>query len=203
MGANFSKYDVPLQPLSAPFAVTDQRFCFPTVTTLLMRERGFSKDWTIKDVNTGIPYFVLQARLFSLKGKDQLCDIYNVPVANCKKDGLLSRNQTVYAGADSQLPKASVVCRGFKGKKFECTVALTSGQQALVVMKGSSHYDCTMWIGQPKQGGTPVARAVSEVSLFSRTQYTLVITPGFDAALAVLLLNIYEEATKPQGGNNA
>ncbi len=168
----------------------------------MLREKVLSTSTPIKDMNTGTPYFIMQGRVLSATAKEQLHDIYDVPIANSRRDDTVSMNRfTIYAGADKHLPKAHMVRRGcclFAACtfKFDCEVTLTNGQQALVVMKGSGHFDCTMWIGEPKQGGTPVARAFSANPNLG-AQYALMIAPGFDAALAVLLLHIYESATVP------
>jgi hypothetical protein len=38
--------------------------------------------------------------------------------------------------------------------KINSQVRLLNGQLVTIVMKGEDHYNFTMWIGEPKQGGT-------------------------------------------------
>lgn len=194
-----TKYMVPLNPLQQPVAAVDSRFCLPHKVSLLMREFLNSDNFTITDVNTGQAYFSLNQK-FSLRGKEVLTDIYGNVVAN-SKGSFFSSGVKIFRGGHSDVLIGETFRNSAFGMfKINAQVRLLNGQLVTIVMKGENHYNCTMWIGEPKQGGTPIAFCYPNPNrgMFSSMQYIVDIAPGMDCALVILLLVIYEEVSEPK-----
>ncbi|KAI8586382.1 tubby C-terminal-like domain-containing protein [Geranomyces variabilis] len=200
--------NAPLLPCNPPVAAVDPRFIAQRETTLLLKEKIMSfsgDDFSIKEVQTGQPYFKVDGRNFSLRQKKQFLDAYGVPVFNMKKKLLkLVSTQNIYK-ADSSDEKLFVIESTFtfmKPKIFVVFNDLVTGEQCEVGLKGNwIARQCVLWIDRGRRGKDNqqiIGYIHSEWAearnlLFDKQTYFLRIAPGVDMALMVAICVALDE----------
>lgn len=195
-----------VQVVSPPqqICATEARFCLPHPVTLTLKEKLFSfsgDDFKISCNATGTPYFQCQGRAWSLREKKVLRDTYGNPVANFKEK-LLSFTDSfdIYAGenSDKKICKCSASYTFVKAKMYTFFQDAITGVQKAVVLKGDwRDKRCVIYLGEPKNGGVPIAKVFRPFSLkghlFEKDSYVLEIAAGVDIALLVILCIAFDE----------
>jgi uncharacterized protein YxjI len=205
MGADLSHFEnLQLQPMPEPICATEPRFCLPNPVQLRLREKYFSlsgDDFKISDANSGVVYFQCQGKYFSLREKKVLRDNMGVPVLNLK-DQLISFTDKykVYAGdsSDRQICKFNSQITFLKAKLSTSFVDVMTGRQRYVVLKGDwRDKRCVIYLGEPKQGGIPLAKIYRPLSgrtwMLGVDDYILEVAPGVDIALMVIMCIALDE----------
>lgn len=190
----------PLQPVCA----TEARFCLPNPITLTLREKFFlfsKDDFQISCAATGTSYFQCEGSVFSLREKKVIRDSYGAPVANFKEQLFSFRDRfNVFAGdsSDKQLCSCVASINFIRAKLTTDFTDATSGLQRRVVLKGDwRDKRCIIYLGDPRQGGIPIAKIFRPFSLRSHflesDTYHLEIAAGIDIALMVILCIALDE----------
>ena len=208
MGDSVSKYDEPLQPQAAPLWGVDARFCQPREVTLLLREKVFSwsgDDFKVKEPQTGMEWFQIKGKNFSLREKKTLFDVHGAPVWNIK-ESLLSffePNYKVYAGGDSERELFKIVAHVTMAKsKMHTTITNgQTGQQMLITLKGNIlTHEAVVFLGEAKQGGIPLAKIHRPLTgrewLTGKQDYFLTVAPNVDIAMMLTFCIALDEMKK-------
>lgn len=167
MGADQSAFEQPLQPHSNdPICATEPRFCLPQTVQLRLREKIWSfsgDDFKITDASDAATiYFQCQGRAFSLREKKVLRDNLGAPVLNIKEQLISFTDKfKVYAGehSDREICKFDSSITFLKAKLSTYFNDIRTGLPRRVVLKGDwREKRCVIYLGEPKQGGIPLAR---------------------------------------------
>ena len=198
------RYDEPLVPQAEPICAIEPRFCLETPVQLRLREKIMSlsgDDFKVTDESSGMIYFQVQGKVFSLEDEKVLYDNAGVAVLNLK-EALFSFTDkyTVYAGKSNR-----PICQ-FKTRlvTFLVTSISTtfkdaiSGRERLVVLKGDwRQKKCVIFLGDPKQGGIPIAKVFRPLTgrslYFGVDEYILEVAPGVDVSLMVIMCIALDE----------
>ena len=103
---------------------------------------------------------------------------------------------------------AKVEIESFSGNKVSfIAVNLLTGKRERFIVKGSDHFSCTVWLGEPKKQGIPVAR-VERVYLkkqpedgwwkWPKSEKRMVVVAGMDVAFIVMILGVWEQVRTRQ-----
>lgn len=209
MGADQSAFNNPLYPQThAPICATEPRFCLPQNVQLRLREKLMSfsgDDFKITDAaNSAVVYFQVQGRVFSLREKKVLRDNMGVPVANMKEHLIsFTPTFTVYAGdhSDRELCKFVSKFTFLKAKLSTHFNDVVTGVPHQIVLKGDwREKRCVVYMGEPKQGGVPIARVFRPLTgrslLLGQQDYIVEISAGVDIALVVIMCIALDEHSK-------
>ncbi|XP_021963961.1 protein LURP-one-related 15 [Folsomia candida] len=209
MGADQSAFEQPLYPQSKdPICATEPRFCLPQTVQLRLREKLWSfsgDDFKITDAsNREFVYFQCQGRVFSLREKKVLRDNMGVPVLNMKEQLFSFTDKfKVYAGehSDREICKFNSKLTFFKAKLSSQFIDVISGRPRLITLKGDwREKRCVIYLGEPKQGGIPIARIFRPLTgrslLFGVDDYIIEIAGGVDIALAVIMCIALDEHSR-------
>jgi len=204
MGADMSRFAEPLQPQPEPICATEPRFCLQTPVQLRLREKLWSfsgDDFKITDANTGVLFFQCQGKVFSLREKKVLRDNYGQPVLNLKEQLLSFTDKfKVYAGdnSDREICRLNSKLSFVKAKLTTHFTDVITHRQRGIVLKGDwRDKRCMIFLGEPKQGGIPIAKIYRPTSgrslLFGVDDYIVEIAPGVDIALMVIICIALDE----------
>lgn len=130
---------------------------------------------------------------------------------NQEQDIYTTFNQSQSRDSDIKMQEkmvAKVVMESFSGNKVSFTaVNLPTGKRETFILKGSDHFFCTIWLGEPKRQGIPVAR-VERVYLKKRpgegwwklpkSEKRMVVVAGMDVAFIVMILGVWEQVRTRQ-----
>jgi uncharacterized protein YxjI len=131
-----------------------------------------------------------------LQDKKVITDKQGQPIFVMKKDPIgWLRNQYIFHPTTQEQQEFATITPKFtflKAKLYTFVHNIASGKRDLLVLKvDPSTQSASIYIGEPKQGGTRVARIVRNMTghdiLFGKQTYQLVVEPGVDAAMMVAL----------------
>ncbi|KAJ3150439.1 hypothetical protein HDU86_006610 [Geranomyces michiganensis] len=207
---NSQSFDVnaPLLPCNPGVSAVDPRFIAQREITLMIKEKVLSfsgDDFTIKDTQTGQPYFKVDGRNFSLRSKKQFLDAYGLPVFNMKQKLLkLVATQNIYKG-DSSDEKLFVIESTFTFMKPKLHILfndLVTGERCELSLKGNwIARECVIMLDRGCKGpqnrqiiGYIASRLLEARNLlFDKQTYLLRIAPGVDMALMVAVVVALDE----------
>ncbi|XP_037041275.1 protein LURP-one-related 9-like [Bradysia coprophila] len=208
MGADQSTFDQPIYPQSQPICATEPRFCLPHNVQLHLKEKFFSfsgDDFKITDANNkAIIYFQCEGRSFSLSEKKVLRDNVGVPVLNMKEKMFsISDKFNIFAGEGSerQICKFRSQITFLKAKLSTVFPDVLTKAQRHLVLKGDWRSKrCLIYLGEPKQGGIPLARIyrpLTQRSLFLGVDdYIIEIAANVDIAMCVIMCIALDEHSR-------
>ena len=207
MGADQSRYDEPLVPQMEPICAIEPRFCLQTSVQLRLREKisSFSgDDFKVTDAATGVVYFQIRGKVFSLREKKVLYDNAGVPVLNLKEAMWSWTDKfTVFAvdHSDRQNCKFRTRRTFLKAKISTTFTDAITGRPRLVVLKGNwRDKKCVVFLGEPKQGGIPIAKVYRPLTgrsfLFGVDDYIIEVAPGVDVSLMVIMCICLDESQR-------
>ncbi|KAF0691111.1 Aste57867_17609 [Aphanomyces stellatus] len=187
-----------LLPLQQPIAVFHPKFAAPIPVCLHLKQKLWSwsgDDFTIRDPNTGTPYFRIRGDALSFRRTKTLVDFQGAPIAVMEEPVMsFVRRQEVFTPA--------------MAKKFEITPRITMFDNVLdcVVVDcitGKTHVLGVQgdWLARKTVitcDGIPIAKVFSPIN-FVQDEYYVNIAPGVDMALIVLLCMALEEAAEERG----
>jgi len=209
MGADQSTPDQPIYPQPQPICATEPRFCLPHNVQLHLKEKFFSfsgDDFKITEAtNKSIIDFQCEGRTFSLSQKKVLRDNVGVPVLNMKEQLFSFTDKfTIFAGdgSERQICKFKSQLTFLKAKLSTIFPdVLNGGVSRHLVLKGDwISKRCMIYLGEPKQGGIPVARIfrpINSRSLFLGVdEYIIEIAAGVDIAICVIMCIALDEHSR-------
>ncbi|ORX86173.1 DUF567-domain-containing protein, partial [Anaeromyces robustus] len=193
-------------PISKPkkdVVCVDQRFVFQQPLTLILREKIFcfsGDDFSIKDPS-GVEYFRCKGKLFSIRDKKILYDLYGQPILNIQHTIFtIKGNIKIYADDSDKSLLASINKKSFISiKKFiiEYYNKATEKTQYLDMKCDFFSFTCGIFDGHEKEGAPMIAkvskRLDAKLLLTDRENYYLQIAPGVDAALMVAIAICFDE----------
>mmetsp|Transcript_35315 Transcript_35315/g.69276 ORF Transcript_35315/g.69276 Transcript_35315/m.69276 type:complete len:217 (+) Transcript_35315:36-686(+) len=203
------KYDVDPVPVEGhPLCVFGRQFVSDKPTLLHMKSKWSwsGDDFSIKNVHTGDTILTIKGQTMSLSDKKRMYDAKGNLVFLMKEKFELNDTQYVY-GADEKTELFGVKSN-FGNSKQHTEVVTDKGAKATIVSKASwGNAQCAMWIGEPKEGGQPIAGFKSPLELknfygkgeWFMEDYYIQIAPGVDQALVcaiVLAMNQMDESYK-------
>ncbi|KAF1335895.1 Tubby c-terminal-like domain, partial [Globisporangium splendens] len=194
-----------LIPQAQPVAAINSIFCNPDFITLHLHEKFWSfsgDDFTIKDVNTGVVWFRIECKVFSIREKKTLLDCNDVPIVNMKEDFSFVPSYNVYAGKDSSRPLFDIEAKFSIFETFlrvEFTNVVT-GQRCRMGLEGDwCNRKALIWLDRGMTGiREPVGRVFRPQStrnnlLLGTQDYYLEIAPNVDVALMTLICIVLDE----------
>jgi uncharacterized protein YxjI len=196
-------------PRKAMLQVFDkQEYITKKRTTLIVKERAFTfsgDSFSIKDTSGNV-WFQCKGRAFSLRDKKVITDKQGQPIFVMKEDPvgwlrnqyLFHPNQNVEQGRQQEFATIIPKFTFLKAKLYASVHNKAAGSRNLLVLKGDPYTrSASIYIGEPKQGGKPVARVGRNITgndfLFGKQTYHLVVEPGVDAAIMVALSIAFDE----------
>ena len=208
MGNPPSKFYEPLVAQTVPVWATESRFVVNREVTLKLREKFWSwsgDDYEIKEVGSEQLWFKVKGRAFSIRDKKVIHDFEGKSIINMREQlmSFFEHNHKIYRGEDDNEEMFKVTSKATFGKaKANVPITNQQNQQPLnIVLKGDVwSTTAVIYIGEPKQGGIPVAkihRPINARDLFlDKQDYYLTIAPNVDTCLMVTLCIILDEMKK-------
>jgi uncharacterized protein YxjI len=197
------KYDVQPQPLKGELCVFGKEYVVPEGKPLFLAMKNkiswTGDDYIIKDAATQEVWFKIDGKL-SFCEKKTMFDRNGAPVFIMKEKVMqLDDVQTVYSGKDPTRLMFEVKSN-IGNSKQRAKVTAEGGREVEIVSKCSltdSH--CAMWLGEPKEGGHPIAcfKCKGDIMNFCPNglndggyvcDYYVEIAPGVDAAMVVAIV---------------
>ena len=202
MGTNVSINTNQLSIPRCPIIATENRFIYQQPICLSLRERIASwsgDDFTITDFY-GTPYFICDGRVFSLRQKKVLYDIYMNPIYNIKHELLSLRGRYKFnIGEVGERTIASVdPIDAFKSHYAINFFNLATGRNDYLELAcdllGSK---CGIFHGYAKQGAPLICRINKQYDgknfFCNKQNYVVEISPNVDAAFMIGLGIIFDE----------
>lgn len=216
MGNSQSFHNTIPVPQNPPLAIIEQRFCLPNPVTLRLRNKlfSFSQDSDIRDPFTGILYFRVKGRVFSMKDKKTLLDFADVPVLNLQEPMFRWRKTYEISRGNDQVNRVMDVTLKFtflKTKMGAVAVNISTGQQvALGVLGNWSSRNAIIWVDigntGDKESRIPIAKIYRPLNIqemiFGAESYYIEIAPGVDIALIVALCVCVDDHLDEQQNNH-
>ena len=202
MGANVPINSNQLTVPRNPIVATDNRFIFQQPITLSLREHIASwsgDDFTITDFY-GTPYFKCNGRVFSMRQKKVLYDIYMQPIFNIKHEIFSLRGRyKFYFGEDGNRTIASVDPIGAFQNHYSINFfnVQTGRNDYLELACDFMGSKCGIFHGEAKHGAPLICRINKEYDAknfyYNKQNYVVEISPNVDAALMIGLGIIFDE----------
>ncbi|KAJ3397939.1 hypothetical protein HDU92_000040 [Lobulomyces angularis] len=202
---------VQLLPQNPPIAAVDQKFCSPQLVTLTLREKILSlsgDDFNVSDPDTGINYFKVSGRAFSIKQKKVLLDNNGFPVLNFSRMyyGCFPKFQ-VSASDCSRNYLFTVKKRpSFLKPKFVAKFRdIVTGEMCKIQCKGSwlvTNSIITIDRGCRGKFNRSIVAVISRNGLnvrnllFNKDSYVLQVAPGVDLSLIITFCIILDEVAR-------
>ncbi|KAF0698576.1 Aste57867_10806 [Aphanomyces stellatus] len=184
-----------LVPVKQPLAVIHSKFASPIPVTLIMKKKLWSwsgDDFSIKDLNTGVPYFKFDGSAFSFRDKKTLLDFKGNPVAIMEEPVLsFTRWQEVFKPDMTKWFDITPRITMFENV-LDCEVRdCVTGKKYVLGVQGN-------WLARKSVvtcNGVPIAKIRSPIT-YIRDVYYVDIAKGVDMALVVLLCMALDEAVE-------
>jgi uncharacterized protein YxjI len=180
-------------------------------TTLIVKERPFvfsGDSFSIKDTSGNVWFQCRhKGQAFPLRDKKFITDKQGQPIFVMKEDTagwlrnqyIFHPNQNVEEGRQPEI--ATIIPNELtflKAKLYASVHNIASRSRKLLVLKGDPYRrSASIYIGEPKQGGKPVAHIVRNITgidfLFGNQTYQLIVEPGVDAAMMVALCIAFDK----------
>ena len=202
MGSNVSINSNQLSIPRNPIVATDNRFIFQQPICLSLREKIASwsgDDFTITDFY-GTPFFKCDGRVFSMRQKKVLYDIYMQPIYNIKHEifSLRGRYKFNYGEQGDRVIASVDPIDAFKSHYSINFYNLATGRNDYLELAcdflGSK---CGIFHGQAKQGAPMICRINKQYDAknfyYNKQNYVVEISPNVDAALMIGLGIIFDE----------
>jgi uncharacterized protein YxjI len=172
-------------------------------TTLIVKERPFvfsGDSFSIKDTSGNVWFQCRhKGQAFPLRDKKFITDKQGQPIFVMKEDTagwlrnqyIFHPNQNVEEGRQPEI--ATIIPNELtflKAKLYASVHNIASRSRKLLVLKGDPYRrSASIYIGEPKQGGKPVAHIVRNIT----QTYQLIVEPGVDAAMMVALCIAFDK----------
>ena len=202
MGANVPINSNQLSVPRCPIIATENRFIYQQPLCLSLREKVFSwsgDDFAITDLY-GTPFFKCGGRVFSMRQKKVLYDIYMKPIYNIKHEllSLRGRYKFNYGECGERVIASVDPLSAFKSLYSVTFFNLATGQNDYLELAcdflGSK---CGIFHGSAKQGAPLICRINKEYDAknfyYNKQNYVVEIAPNVDAAFMVGLGIIFDE----------
>ena len=202
MGANVSINSNQLSYPRNPIVATENRFIFQQPIYLSLRERIASwsgDDFAITDLN-GTPFFKCSGKVFSMRQKKILYDVYMNPIYNIKHEllSMRGRYKFMYGGQGDRVIASVDPINAFSSHYSINFYNLATGRNDYLELAcdfmGSK---CGIFHGKAKEGAPMICRINKQYDaknyFYDKQNYVVEISPNVDAALMIGLGIIFDE----------